>query len=99
MDHEKQFAEELQTLRALCDEAASPGARQQLLSSLRDRVFLEPEHQVVLESIRSLLPRGGLSPSQLGVHLTKRGFPDIDVKIYFQTAPARATTGNGPERA
>jgi len=58
------------------------------MRSLSQSAFIEPEHQVVFESIRVLFPRGPISVAQLRVHLNNRGFPDTDVEKYFQ--PARA---------
>ncbi len=62
--------------------------RQNLMQSLSPNTFVEPEHQVVFESIRALFPRGPISVGQLRVHLNNRGFPDTDVEKYFQSAPA-----------
>jgi hypothetical protein len=86
MDRTSQFAEELQALRSLCDEASPPAARQKLLQSFSLQSFREPEHQVVFESIRVLLCRGDFSAAQLRVHLNNRGFPDTEVEKYFQPA-------------
>jgi len=88
MDRETQFAAELQALRTLCDEAIARKLRQNLIQSLGPRAFLEPEHQVVFESIRALFPRGPISVAELRVHLNNRGFPDTDVEKYFQPATA-----------
>ncbi len=90
MDRETQFATELQALRALCDEAAPRAARQRLMQSLSQRTFIEPEHQVVFESVRALFPRGSISMAQLRIHLNNRGFPDTDVDKYFQPAPVES---------
>jgi hypothetical protein len=88
MNRETKFATELQTLRVLCDEAAPREERQRLMQSLAQHVFIEPEHQVVFESICALFPRGPISTAQLRVHLNNRGFPDTDVEKYFQSAQA-----------
>jgi len=88
MDRETQFAAELQALRTLCDEAAPRSERQRLMQSLNQHTFIEPEHQVVFESIRALFPRGPISAAQLRVHLNNRAFPDTDVEKYFQPAPS-----------
>jgi hypothetical protein len=88
MDQETQFATELQALRVLCDEAIAREQRQRLIQSLAQRAFIEPEHQVVFESIRALFPRGPISTAQLRVHLNNRGFPDTDVEKYFLAANA-----------
>jgi hypothetical protein len=88
MNRESQVADELQTLRALCNEASPRETRQKLLQSLSLRSFLEPEHQVVFESIRALFPRGPISAAQLQIQLNNRGFPDTDVEKYFDGEPA-----------
>jgi hypothetical protein len=82
MDRETQFATELQALRVLCDEAIAREQRQRLMQSLDQHAFIEPEHQVVFESIRALFSRGPISMEQLRVHLNNRGFPDTDVEKY-----------------
>jgi hypothetical protein len=76
--------DELTVLRMLCDESVPREQRLQLVESYARHIFAEPEHQVVFESIRTLFSRGPISAAQLGVHLTKRGFPDIDVEKYCQ---------------
>jgi hypothetical protein len=86
MDDESQFAAELQALRTLCDEAAPREERQRLIHSLNQLIFVEPEHQVVFESVQALFLRGPVSMAQLRVHLNNRGFPDTDVEKYFQSA-------------
>jgi len=53
------------------------------MDSVRRDFFLAPEHAIVFESIRSLLPLGPISATRLRVHLTRRGFPDADVEKYF----------------
>ena len=88
MDRETQFATELQALRVLCDEAVAREQRQRLLESLDQHAFIEPEHQVVFESIRALFQRGPISREQLRVHLNNRGFPDTDVEKYVLSSQA-----------
>ena len=89
MDRDTQISADLQTLRALCDEATSREERIALLQALSQRDFLEPEHQVVFESISILLQRGSISLPQLRVHLNNRGFPDIDAENYLPGARTR----------
>jgi hypothetical protein len=88
MDRETQFATELQALRVLCDEAIAGEDRQRLMQALSHHPFVDPEHQVVFESIRALSSRGSISVGQLRVHLNNRGFPDTDVEKYFLPAPS-----------
>jgi hypothetical protein len=91
MDDEVKFANEAEALRELCDEETPRDRRQKLIQSLSQHNFLEPEYQVVFESIRALFPRGPISATQLLVHLNNRGFPDTDVAKYFQTPPTERT--------
>jgi hypothetical protein len=88
MDRQQQSATELRDLRALCCEATPRDQREQLLNSLSAHSLLEPEHQVVFESIRALFSRGPVSAERLRVHLNNRGFPDTDVDQYFQSSLA-----------
>ena len=69
-------------LRSLCDETTPRELRLQLIESRARHIFSEPEYQVVFESIQALISRGPISAARLGVHLTRRGFPDIDVENY-----------------
>jgi hypothetical protein len=86
MDRGLQPSSELRVLRSLCDETASREQRRRIADSLSPTFFVEPEHQVVFESIRALLVLGPLSQERLQVHLTTRGFPDTDVARYFPPA-------------
>jgi len=99
MDHETKFAAEIQALRALCDPSVPREERLKLLESVGPRDFIQPEHQVVFESICALLWRAEVTAARLRVHLNNRGFPDTDVEKYFQPAansPA-AQTSSGRE--
>ena len=86
MDRVTKSQDEIQLLRALCDLTSSPARRLELMQSLRGQAFLDPEHQVVFESICFLLPRGGVSAGRLTLHLNNRGFPDVDLEKYFPGA-------------
>jgi hypothetical protein len=77
---------DLKILRALCDEAIPREQRFKLVESHAHHNFVEPEHQIVFESIRALFPRGAITAARLGVHLTNRGFPDIDAEKYCPAA-------------
>ena len=67
------------------------------MHSLNQYTFIEPEHQVVFESIQTLFPRGPISMAQLRVHLNNRGFPDTDVEKYFQSARSAEISANSTE--
>jgi hypothetical protein len=92
MPRKIQFTTELDALRSLCDETLAREIRHDFLVSLGRQSFTDPEHQVVLESIRALFPRGPLSQTTLRIHLNNRGFPDTDVEKYFQPATSASTS-------
>ena len=77
---------ELALLRELCDETAPRNRRLALIEAYAHHAFVEPEHQVLFESISVLLSRGSISSARLQAHLTNRGFPDIDVGRYIPLA-------------
>lgn len=89
MDQDSQRRFELQALRSLCDNMASDAAHQSAMHSLERHNFVEPEHEIVFQSLRALWPRGPVSAERLRVHLTNRGFPDTDVEKYFNIALAQ----------
>jgi hypothetical protein len=88
MDQAAQLAVELEILSTLCSGIGAADQRLDLARTLDHYIFIEPEHQVVLESIRSLLPRGQISRAALAVHLNNRGFPDVDMEKYFRAPRA-----------
>ncbi|HLJ23630.1 MAG TPA: hypothetical protein VKT71_05940 [Candidatus Acidoferrales bacterium] len=88
MDRQTQSENDFRALCALCDASRTIEDRQKLLQTLSQHAFIEPEHQVVFESIRALFPRGPIALPQLRIHLNNRGFPDTDVEKYFP--PERA---------
>jgi hypothetical protein len=88
MDHAAQLLAEVQILGTLCNQEIAGADRAGLARTLDHYVFLAPEHQVVFESIRSLLPRDRISPERLAVHLNNRGFPDVDLARYSAAALA-----------
>ena len=97
MDREAQRATELQALRALCLGETPRDQQEQIMKFLSAHSLLDPEHQVVFESLRLLLPRGPISVERLRVHLNNRGFPDTDVEKYFQPTqrkPKRRPAGD-----
>lgn len=88
MDRETQIANEFQALRALGDEDIPRVERHRIVESLSRHTFIEPEHQVVFQSMLAIFSRGPITVEQLRVHLNNRGFPDTDVEKYFQSETA-----------
>jgi hypothetical protein len=86
MDRAAQLLAEVGILGTLCNLEGSGEQRTELVHSLEQYVFVEPEHQIVFESIRSLLPHDRISAARLAVHLNNRGFPDVDLEHYYSLA-------------
>jgi hypothetical protein len=86
-DSAERFAVELEVLRALCCGAGTLEQRKALLQAVARWGLVEPEHQVVFESLCALSGRKGLSAVLLGVHLNNRGFPDVGMEKYFVAEP------------
>jgi hypothetical protein len=86
MDRAAQLLAEVRVLGTLCNREGTSEQRTALVHTLGHYVFFEPEHQVVFESIRALLPRGRTSAADLAVHLNNRGFPDVDLGKYCSAA-------------
>ena len=99
MDPVTELAAEIQTLRGLCNLSVPREERLKLLESIGPRDFVDPEHQVVFESVLALLSRGEVTAARLAVHLNNRGFPDTDIEKYFQSADNSRTpqASSGPE--
>jgi hypothetical protein len=86
------LATEIEVLRGLCSAEASQGQKHELVRVLGDYFFIEPEHQIVFESIALLHQKRELSLPLLAVHLNNRGFPDIGLEKYFVAAPQKMET-------
>jgi hypothetical protein len=86
MDRVAQLTAEFQVLGTLCDREVPHDLRAELAHVLEHHAFLEPEHKIVFESIRSLLPHDRLSMANLAVHLNNRGFPDVALEKYCAAA-------------
>jgi hypothetical protein len=86
MNRVAQLTAEVQVLGTLCNRDVPHDLRAELAHVLKHYAFLEPEHQIVFESIRSLLLHDRLSKASLAVHLNNRGFPDVDLERYCEAA-------------
>ncbi len=91
MNCESQCEKELSALQSLCDATATTEERRKLMEQFQKCLFVDPEHQVVFESIRALSRRGPITLTNLRIHLNNRGFPDTDLEKYFQ--PAQSERG------
>jgi hypothetical protein len=82
MDRGTLMLAEVQILGTLCCHTGTIEQRNELAQTLDRYAFIEPEHQIVFGSIRSLLLHHRLSNTRLAVHLNNRGFPDVDLEKY-----------------
>ncbi len=88
MDRVAVLEAEVQILGTLCNQAGTSKQRAELVDTLRQYAFLDEEHQILFESIRSLLSAEPLSNTRLAVHLNNRGFPDVDLEKFCAAALA-----------
>lgn len=77
--------QERQLLQFLCLFAASGALRARILRQLSGYSWQERDHQVIFEALSELSAAPpcelrGLLPAQL----TRKGFPDISLDVYFQ---------------
>jgi hypothetical protein len=86
MDRAAQMLVEVQILGTLCNQESASERGTELVRTLEHYAFLEPEHQVLFESIRALLLQDRISSERLAVHLNNRGFPDVDLEKYSAAA-------------
>ena len=89
MDHATQLLAEVQVLGTLCSLAVTSEQRDELAQALNRYSFLEPEHEIIFESIRALLLHHWFSYKSLAVNLNNRGFPDVDLDAYCAAALPR----------
>jgi hypothetical protein len=82
MNRKAQLEAEVQVLGTLCNRAGAREQHADIVSAFDHYQFLEQEHQIIFESIRSLLVHHRLSTTRLAVHLNNRGFPDVDLEKY-----------------
>ena len=88
MDRASLLLAEGQILGTLCNQVGTSEQRNELVKILERYAFLEPEHQIVFESIRSLVLHDRLSKARLAVQLNNRGFPDVDLEKFCAAALA-----------
>jgi len=88
MDRASLLLAEGQILGTLCNQVGTSEQRNELVKILERYAFLEPEHQIVFASIRSLIRHDRLSITRLAVQLNNRGFPDVDLEKYCAAALA-----------
>ena len=74
-------------LRSLANGKVSSARHRAVVRLLQDYDFLDPEHQVVYESVRAIAQEQPISAPRLAAHLNNRGFPDIDLEKYFEGTP------------
>jgi len=76
---------ERDVLRAMCQGTAERPVRSEGLAILRDYRFADSVHQLVFETLRQIpsdAPQ--IIREQLPVRLNNKGFPDLDLEVFFQ---------------
>ncbi len=76
---------ECSILRALCQGTPQGSVWNEGIRMLEDYRFQSHDHQLVFDALREI---GTDAPQiireQLAARLTRKGFPDLDLEIYFQ---------------
>jgi len=82
---ERRIAAERQLLAALCQGSLDEERREELLRRLDKHTFATPDHEVVFRALRKLPT---IKPERvretLAATVTRMGFPDADLNIYFE---------------
>ena len=77
---------ERQLLAALCSPALDHPTRADVFARLRAHTFANPDHEVIFRALAKM-PRA--TPEHiretLSAHLTRLGFPDIDIDAIFDS--------------
>ena len=87
-DNDTRVEAERQLLAALCQNSLDADTRAEVLRRLARCVFADPEHEVIFRALTKLPEhdpeRGRI---ELGVRVTRMGFPDFDLEPFFNVAP------------
>lgn len=89
LDEASRIETELLVLRALCQGTPQGSARAQAIRTLKDYRWREPVHQAMFSCLTHL-PAGDpnfLPIRQLTDCLTRKGFPDVELKMWFEPPP------------
>jgi hypothetical protein len=93
---ERRIAAERELLAALCQGSLDEKRRKELLRRLDTHTFAMPDHEVVFRALRKLPT---IKPERvreaLAAAVTRMGFPDADLNIYFEGhAPVEENLAN-----
>ena len=82
--------DDLLLLRALC-QANDGGICRRACDILWNYPWADGEHRVIFEACARLLQLNArISPNLLASHLTRKGFPDVDLDALFEPLPLAA---------
>jgi hypothetical protein len=88
MDRSESSLAEIEMIGTLIKRVGTNAQRTELVRTLENYAFVEPEHRIVFESIRFLVLRDTVSKEKLAVHLNNCGFPDVDLDKYIAAGNA-----------
>jgi hypothetical protein len=91
-DRDKRIAAERRLLAAVCQNTLDAAARFDVMQRLAECALADPEHEVIFRAL-TRMPAGDPERTRidLGVRMTRMGFPDFDLDPFFNIAPADAT--------
>jgi hypothetical protein len=91
-DRDKRIGAERRLLAAVCQNTLDSAARFAVMQRLAECSLADPEDEVIF---RALTKMSATDPertrSDLGVRITRMGFPDFDLDPFFNIAPAGAS--------
>jgi hypothetical protein len=78
---------EREVIRALCSDGADTVSRTKYFEMLSRYKFIEPEHRVIFDALRSLRASDTSTlRERLIIRLNNLGFPDLDLAPFFLPA-------------
>ena len=84
------LALEREILRSLCSTRHPDLLRDAMLRSLSQHVWHDPDHRVIYEALRQIPSSAPAAiRDQLPATVTRMGFPDVDLKPYFDASETR----------
>ena len=91
-DRDKRIGAERRLLAAVCQNTLDAGARFAVMQRLAECALADPEHEVIFRALTKM-PAGDSERTRidLGVRVTRLGFPDFDLDPFFSITPAGAS--------
>jgi hypothetical protein len=91
-EHEKRVGAERRLLAAVCQNTLDAAARFDVMQRLAECALIDPEHEVIFRALTKMAAGDPeRTRTELGVRITRMGFPDFDLDPFFNIVPAGAS--------